>query len=149
MQLKPFTAGLIASLFVAACAHQAQNLQLFSSNSHVQLETSSGEIFHTGSTNQPVSIDDLSSKTVFTVTFHQQGYDAKQFRLNAVNQSLYFGTHELTKNSRTLVVDPVTGALFKAKPELDRKLGTLENGDVRIISLHELPRKYRKELSAL
>ncbi len=88
-------------------------------------------------------------KKDYTITFDKSGFEQKTALVSGELNPWYFGNILIGGVIGMLIVDPLTGAMFKIKQEnitteLDKKVAS--NGGSRILTLSEVPESARQYL---
>jgi hypothetical protein len=88
-------------------------------------------------------------KAKYAIRFTEEGYEEEVYALNASIDPWYFGNLALGVGGLTgiLVVDPITGAMYKLKTPLIKvnlmpKTGHASTTNLRIIGIDEIPAEW-------
>ncbi|ABC27241.1 conserved hypothetical protein [Hahella chejuensis KCTC 2396] len=124
------------------------------SNAQFVIEDLNGNEIHAGHTPATVTLSAGGSyfqKAKYRVTFHKDGYVDKTVMLESTLDGWYFGNILLGGLIGMLIVDPITGAMWKlpdgkATVLEDRYASTQNNGDLTIVSIDQLSDAERNSL---
>ena len=144
-------ASTLFSILSVSCGSSmpSQSESVFNSvTSHARFEllNPSGEILHSGKT--PENLSSLTPSAVinqnYLLTFHQLGHSPRHYQLTLGKEGWCMGT--VTFDS--LLIEPVTGALFTLPSNLKDKLN-LGHLSLAIMSTEDIAPNYRRQLIAL
>jgi len=115
-----------------------QGLDIYSGKTPATVDLSSGGGFFSGAK--------------YTVKFHKDGYQDTTMSLNADIDGWYFGNILIGGVLGLLIIDPVTGAMWKLQDKCNANLVTssttllTEDGAVNVAYLSDVPAELQKNL---
>ncbi|MET4696484.1 hypothetical protein [Endozoicomonas lisbonensis] len=163
MQYKQFGLGLILSgtLFIAGCASVVSEssypvaLQSTPSGASFTITDQNGQVIHTGTTPGTVTLKSGAgyfSAANYTVQFKKPGYNGSTITVSSTMDGWFMGNILLGGLIGMLIVDPITGAMWKLPPtataELNEALVTKPMGEkeLTIKTLSEVPPELQDEM---
>ncbi|AMO58611.1 hypothetical protein GZ77_18100 [Endozoicomonas montiporae] len=163
MQYKQFGLGLVlfGSLLMAGCASVLSEssypvtLQSTPDGATFTITNQNGQVIHSGTTPGTVTLNSGSgyfSAASYTVQFKKPGYTGSTITVNSTMDGWFMGNILLGGLIGMLIVDPITGAMWKLPPtasaQLDEMLVTqpAEGKELTIKTLSEVPKELQEEM---
>ncbi|WLQ16223.1 hypothetical protein O5O45_09880 [Hahella aquimaris] len=115
-----------------------------------------GDAIHSGTTPETVTLQSGSgyfSSEKYKIRFSKAGFHEKEVEVNTTLDGWYFGNILLGGLIGLLVVDPITGAMWKlpekSEVTLDELIANREQRRLKIVSINDLPPADRSRLIPL
>jgi len=158
----PALITVAASVLLCSCASiigksdYPLNIASTPSTAHFTIKDKSGTVIHAGTTPEVVTLK--SSAGYFTaarydITFEKDGFTPKTYSVTAGLDGWYFGNILFGGLIGMLIVDPLTGAMYKLPKGVDVPLDAKPQASIdrslRIIALDEVPASLRSALVRL
>ncbi len=115
-----------------------------------------GQQIHSGTTPSTVTLksgDGFFSSASYTLSFSKDGYSQKQVEISSSMDGWYIGNIVFGGLIGLLIVDPMTGAMWKL-PEshmttLDQTVATAESKDLKVVTIDTIPEEERAKLEKI
>lgn len=155
-------AACAASLALASCAsiigksNYPLNVASNPAEAHFTITDKSGKVIHEGTTPQVVTLK--SSHGYFEaerydIKFDKAGFASKTYTLTGEINGWYFGNLLFGGLIGMLIVDPLTGAMYRLPKgvdvALDGQRASAEPGTLQIVDIGAVPAELRSRLIAL
>ena len=149
--LRLFVVVLGACLALACSSTQISSAHhLLVSNTQIEVFNYYGELVHQGRSTDSIQLSSQTyTQSKYLIRFLPKGHVSRTLSVSVKQDELYFSNINVTNTSHTLVIDPVTGAMFTGSDELSQHVGSMATGTFKVMSLHEIPVKYATKLTAL
>lgn len=154
----------IAAVLLSSCAsivsdsNYAVNITSQPSNANFKIIDEHGVVVYTGKTPAVVNLESgagFFQSAKYQVVFTKKGYEDRVMTLKSSIDGWYFGNLLLGGFLGMLVIDPVTGAMWKLPPHISNELtndttAKVDNGNSFSVALLEhVPAALHKSLIAL
>ncbi|WP_163831405.1 hypothetical protein [Spartinivicinus ruber] len=163
MKIKPILTSIFLSstLLTTGCASIVSdstypvNITSIPENAAFTITNELGETVHTGTTPETVELasgDGYFSSSAYTIAFAKEGYQQQSIMITSTLDGWYFGNLFLGGLIGMVIVDPLTGAMFKLQDTAQVELiatnyqSNNANKSLQVVSLSDLPEKYHAEL---
>lgn len=122
-----------------------------------EVRDSSGKVLHTGTTPGTVTLksgDGYFSGAQYTIAFNKEGHEPNEVKLDSSLSGWYWGNILFGGLIGMLIVDPITGAMYKlpegTSVDLGEKVVSSNQGqDLTLLSIDQLPEHQRSALIRL
>jgi hypothetical protein len=125
-------------------------------NAKFTITNTKGQVIHSGTTPASLTLDSGNGyfkKAKYLIKYEKNGYEAKTYELTSSVNGWYFGNILFGSLIGFLIVDPLTGAMYKlpevANVSLENKKYSSNNNDLKIISLNNLTPEEKARLVRL
>lgn len=135
-----------------ACSSSLQQLNKTTQESNTKIEVFNryGELVHQGFSSDAIKLASNNYKQEkYQIRFIPIGYSARTLRVSMRANHLYFSNINISSSSDTLIIDPITGAMFTGSLKLKSVIGKVAPGAFKVLSLHDVPPDYRGQLVTL
>ncbi|WP_281645838.1 hypothetical protein [Parendozoicomonas sp. Alg238-R29] len=161
---KLFLASAIAStLFITGCAsivsesNYPVSLKSTPSNATFSVTADNGVVVHSGQTPATVFLNSGSgffSGAKYTITFEKPGHEPTVITVDSQIDGWYWGNLLIGGIIGMLIVDPVTGAMWKlpesASAQLNQNIaGNTDNPQLQVVTIDQVPESMKGQLLKL
>jgi hypothetical protein len=126
-------------------------------DAHFEIRNRAGEVIHSGITPSRVKLEagaGYMKGETYTITFHKEGYADQQITLDSNVDGWFFGNLLLGGLIGMLIVDPLTGAMFKLPPNASASLSPVgaapreqtDPDNLTLLTIDQVPEHMRGKL---
>ncbi|UVE18269.1 hypothetical protein NVV93_02390 [Pseudomonas sp. LS44] len=119
-----------------------------------EIKDANGRLMHTGTTPSTVSLksgNGYFGRAHYTIAFQKEGHEPNEVRLDSELSGWYWGNILFGGLIGMLIVDPLTGAMYKlpeaASAELGEKVaGQADGNSLTLLTLDQVPEALREQM---